>query len=404
MELSTLLYGLLDLSWWGYVLVTLVLTQITIASVTLYLHRGQAHMALDYHPIVSHFFRFWLWLTTGQVTKEWVAVHRKHHANVETEGDPHSPVVYGINKVLWLGLFLYRAEAGCAETLKKYGAGTPDDWVERNVYTSHNWIGVLIMLAVDVLLFGVLAGGLIWSVQMIWIPFWAAGVINGIGHYFGYRNFELPDASKNIIPWAFWIGGEELHNNHHAYASSAKFSFRPWEFDIGWLYIKMLSALRLAKVKKTAPTLIVNAQKQSLDLSTVRAVINNRFQVMSHFVTHVVKNVHREELNKLGSVDKMHRSLLKRARHLMKREASALSENARKQLRKALELSPQLEQVYAMKQRLQEIWTRSAGTHEHLKQALEDWCRAAEASGIHALKEFSARLRGYEVLPAPSAA
>jgi len=394
-----LLYGLLPLPWWGYVLVTLAFTQITIACVTLYLHRSQAHMALDYHFTVSHFFRFWLWLTTGQVTKEWVAVHRKHHAKVETAEDPHSPVVHGINKVLWLGVFLYRKEAVCKETLEKYGTGTPDDWVERHLYTSHNWIGVLTMLSINLLLFGAV-GLLIWAVQMVWIPFWAAGVINGVGHYLGYRNFEVPDASKNIIPWGFWIGGEELHNNHHAYANSAKFSFKPWEFDIGWLYIRVLALLRLAKIKKTAPTLIVNENKHSFDLNTVRTVVNNRFQVMAQFVTHVILHVQREELSRFGPHNRSHRSLLKLAGRLMKREAGALSDNARRQLHKALTLSPPLEKVYAMKEWLQEIWSRSATTHEHFKQALEEWCRAAEASGVQALKEFSARLRGYEAVPA----
>lgn len=356
-------------------------------------------MALEFHPAVSHFFRFWLWLTTGQVTKEWVAVHRKHHAKVETADDPHSPVIYGINKVLWLGLFLYRKEAQRPETLEKYGAGTPDDWIEHKVYSAHTWVGVFSMLAVNLVLFGVTAGALIWVVQMLWIPFWAAGVINGVGHYAGYRNFELLDASKNIIPWGFWIGGEELHNNHHAYASSAKFSFQPWEFDLGWLYIRILASLKLAKVKKTAPTLVVNRDKTNLDLNTVKTVINNRFQVMSHFVTHVLQDVYREELSKLGARDRRHRVLVRRARRLMKREASALNESAKRQLRKALDLSPRLEQVYAMKERLQEIWSRSATTQENLKQALEEWCRAAEASGIQALKDFSARLRGYEAVP-----
>jgi stearoyl-CoA desaturase (delta-9 desaturase) len=390
--------GLIQLPWWGYALTALVLAQITIACVTLYLHRSQAHMAVRLHPAVSHFFRFWLWLTTGMVTREWVAVHRKHHARVETEEDPHSPRIYGIHKVLWLGAWLYRREAGRSDTLEKYGAGTPDDWIERRLYTPHNGLGVLFMLGIDLVLFGPLAGSLIWLVQMAWIPFWAAGVINGIGHYWGYRNFEVGDASKNIVPWGFFIGGEELHNNHHAYAGSAKFSNKRWEFDIGWVYLRVLGALGLAEVKKTAPKLVVNESRTQFDLETVRALINSRFQVMANFAGEVLNNVHAEELRKLGA-DRDARALLKRARRLMRRESSLLSSKARAQLGSALKLSPRLDTVYAMKQRLQAVWTRANASQESLLLALEEWCRSAESSGIEALREFSAKLRRYELAP-----
>ncbi len=390
--------GILQLPWWGYVIAALSLTHVTIAAVTLYLHRSQAHMAVEFHPVISHFFRFWLWLTTGMVTKEWVAVHRKHHAKVETAEDPHSPRVYGIHKVLWLGAMLYRDEASRDETIEKYGAGAPSDWIERNLYKRLPSLGISTMLAIDLAVFGLLPGGLIWLVQMAWIPFWAAGVINGIGHYWGYRNFEVPDASKNIVPWGIVIGGEELHNNHHAYASSARFSTKPWEFDVGWLYIRVLSALKLAEIKKTAPTLIVRPEKRQFDLDTVRAVLNNRFMVLAHFIRDVQYRVWAEEISKLGRHHPA-RSLLRRAKRLMAREFSLLNDASRRQLFRALDLNPTLQNVYAMKQRLQAIWSRSTTNQETLLQALEEWCRAAEASGIDALREFSNRLRRYEMAP-----
>ena len=390
--------GLLQLPWWGYIIVALVLTHITIAAVTLYLHRCQSHLALELHPVVSHFFRFWLWLTTGMKTKEWVAIHRKHHATVETEDDPHSPIIKGINAVLWAGWFLYRKEAVNQETLQKYGGGTPDDWMERHVYGRFLNLSLVLMLAIDILLFGYLAGGLIWLTQMLWIPFWAAGVINGIGHYWGYRNFEVKDASKNIVPWAFFIGGEELHNNHHAYASSAKFSIKKWEFDLGWQYVRLLRRLGLARVKKIAPKLVLKQGKNQFDLKTVKALINNRFQVMSNFAKEVLNSVHAEELRRLG-VNKKQRTLLKRARRLMCRESTLLSERSKEQLKRALDLSPSLQRAYVMKQKLQSVWMKS-NNHDGLLQALEEWCHAAEASGIEALREFSNRLKRYEMIPA----
>jgi len=390
--------GLLQLPWWGYVIAALVLTHITIAAVTLYLHRCQTHKALELHPAVSHFFRFWLWMTTGMKTREWVAVHRKHHACVETDQDPHSPIVKGISTVLWAGWFLYRKEATNTETVEKYGGGAPDDWMERNFYNRHTVWSLILMLLIDVALFGIIAGGLIWATQMMWIPFWAAGVINGIGHYWGYRNFEVGDASKNIVPWGFVIGGEELHNNHHAYASSAKFSNKKWEFDLGWQYIRLLRSLGLAKVRRIAPTLILTPEAHPFDLTTVKTLINSRFQVMSNFAREVLNNVHAEELQRLGE-NRKHRVLLKRARTLMRRESSLLSENSKAQLKRALDLSPSLERAYAMKQRLQTVWAKSNNI-DGLLQALDEWCHAAEASGIEALQEFSNRLKRYELAPA----
>jgi len=394
-----MLNGLVDLSWWGYALVALALTHVTIAGVTIYLHRHQAHRALDLHPVVSHFFRFWLWLTTGMVTKEWAAIHRKHHATSDKPGDPHSPVVYGIRKVLFDGVDLYRQEAKNRETVEKYGHGTPDDWIERNLYTPHTGKGIFLMLVLDVLLFGAI-GLTIWAVQMAWIPFFAAGVINGLGHYWGYRNYEVPDTSTNISPIGILIGGEELHNNHHAFGSSAKFSSKRWEFDIGWLYIRVFETFGLARVKKIPPELACDAAKQHIDLETVKAVINGRFHVMAQFAREVLKHVHREELKKADPRDRAQWNLLKRARRLMVRETTLLDEVSRQLLHQALACNATLHTVYAMKQRLADIWQRSATTQEHLRHALEEWCRQAEATGIQALHEFAVKLRGFRLAPA----
>ena len=394
-----MLNGLLSLPWWGYVLVTLILTHITIASVTIFLHRYQAHRALEMHPIVSHFFRFWLWLTTGMITKEWAAIHRKHHAKVETPDDPHSPIQKGLNRVLWTGAFLYRKESKNSETMEKYGFGTPSDWIERKLYTPLNWLGVVLMLGIDLMLFGAVVGSIIWIVQMIWIPFWAAGVINGIGHYWGYRNFGVADASTNIVPWGIVIGGEELHNNHHTYGSSAKLSAKWWEFDIGWMYIQCLQALGLAKVKKLPPQLISNPSKNQIDLDTVKAVVRNRFQIMARFSRDVMKNVHRDELRKTDRSDRESWALMKKARRLMKLEVNHLTERNHQRLRLALERNNTLKTVYQMKENLQAIWNNRTATQEGLLRALEDWCRQAEATGIKALEDFSARIRTYTLVP-----
>ena len=394
-----MLEGLIVLPWWGYIIVTLIFTHITIAAVTIYLHRHQAHRALDIHPVISHFFRFWLWLTTGMVTKEWAAIHRKHHAKVETPDDPHSPRQFGIRKVMWQGAELYRKESKNLETMEKYGHGTPDDWLERNLYTRHSGKGIALMFAADVALFGPI-GITIWAIQMIWIPIFAAGIINGVGHYWGYRNYEVGDASTNIVPWGILIGGEELHNNHHTFGSSAKFSSKWWEFDIGWLYIQMMKALGLARVKKIPPELTCDSAKQHIDVDTVKAVITARFLVMSQFAREVMQHVHREELKKADRADRESWTLLKRAQRLMVREAGLLDEASRKWLDAVLENNGTLKTVYVMKQKLQDVWQRSATTQEHLLQALQEWCREAEATGIEALHHFSQKLRTYTLVPA----
>ncbi len=386
-------YGVLNLSFWGYILVVFVLAQVTIASVTLYLHRSQTHRALDFHPIASHFFRLWLWLTTGMLTKEWVAIHRKHHARCETAEDPHSPQILGLRKVLLEGAELYRAESRNQETLEKYGHGTPDDWMERHVYTRHSKLGILIMFILDLALFGVL-GITVWAIQMIVIPFCAAGVVNGIGHYWGYRNFECPDAARNVSPWGFLLGGEELHNNHHAYATSAKFSIRKWEFDLGWCYIRLLQALKLAKVKRLPPQLCQEPAKAQIDLETVKAVVTSRLQVMAHYSREVIMPVLEEEKHKL---EEKSRDLWKRAKELLIKADNLVDEAGRQRIAHILENNPKLQAVYHSRLKLQAIWERTTANHRELIEALQEWCHQAEASGIKVLQNFAAGVRSYSL-------
>lgn len=388
-----MIFGLLNLSFWGYVFATFVLTQITIASVTLYLHRYQTHRALTLHPAVSHFFRFWLWLTTGMVTAEWVAIHRKHHATTDVEGDPHSPKVLGLKKVFWQGAELYRQASKDEEMIKKYAHGTPDDWIERHVYSAHSAAGIALMLMINLALFGVV-GLTIWAVQMMWIPVWAAGVVNGIGHHWGYRNFECPDAATNVFPWGFWIGGEELHNNHHTFASSAKFSVKWWEFDLGWFYIRCLSLLGLAKVKKLPPKLARDEGKLSVDLETVKAVIANRFQVMSYYYKDVVKPILRQE-KRYNVASKVDRRLFIRAGRLLRRQEKLLSVRARTRLDALLERYERLGLAYRYRQSLQNIWLKTASSQKELVDALQNWCKQAEESGLDVLKQFARQLKSY---------
>ncbi len=387
-----MLVGLIDMPWWGYVLSTLALTHITIASVTIYLHRHQAHRALDLHPVASHFFRFWLWLSTGIITKEWASIHRKHHAKCETVEDPHSPVILGIKKVLLQGYELYRKEAQNQETLDRYGHGTPDDWLERNLYSKHNLLGIAIMLLIDLLLFGPI-GLTIWAVQMAWIPVNAAGIINGAGHYWGYRNYACADASTNIVPWGIFIGGEELHNNHHAYASSAKLSSKWYELDIGWLYIRILASFKLAQVKKIAPQVRLDISKTVCDLETLQAVITNRYEVMTKYALSL-KHTYSIEIAKLKlqATDKLDG---KRIKHWLHLDAQDLSEQQKAKLGAIIHASPILHKAYTLRQELAVIWQRSTTSKEHLVKQLEDWCHRAENSGILALQEFSQRLRCY---------
>ena len=385
--------GFLDLPWWGCVLVALGLTHVTIASVTFFLHRHQAHRALDLHPVASHFFRFWLWLTTGMVTKEWAAIHRKHHAKCETAEDPHSPQIYGINRVLWGGVFLYVKESYNRETLERYGHGTPDDWMERNVYTRHPILGLTLMGAVNLALFGLVPGALILLTQIVWIPFWAAGVINGIGHFFGYRNYGCADASTNIVPWGILIGGEELHNNHHAFASSAKLSSKWYEFDIGWMYIRIMEMVGLASVKKVAPRPRFAAPKPAADFDTLHAVIANRYDVLSRYAKSIKKTYH-EELERLAHWSPRDAATLKSLKRALLR-VQELSEAERVRLIEALKNSRALATVIAMSHELTALWERSSASKEQLLRQLQDWCHRADSSGIVPLQDFSRRLRCY---------
>ena len=349
--MNILFSGVLDFPWWGYVLAGVVMTQITIAAVTLFLHRSQTHHAVDFHPAVNHFFRLWLWLTTGMKTKEWVAVHRKHHAKCETPDDPHSPQVLGINRVLWGGVFLYVKTSNDAAMVERYGAGTPDDWIERNLYSRYVLFGLTVMGLIDVILFGIVPGMLILAVQLAWIPFWAAGVINGAGHYWGYRNWSTADASTNLSPWGIWIGGEELHNNHHAYSTSAKFSVKWYEFDLGWLYLRILSALGLARVKHLAPTLKQVAPRATVDAPMLLAVIEHRYEVMARY-DQSMKQIEPKDLAAQKTMTEMRRELVA-------------------------------------------LWERSLVSQEQLVIKLQGWCQRAEAAGVRPLVEISQSLRSY---------
>ena len=388
---TELLTGVIDLPWWGYVVYALVVTHITIAAVTIYLHRCQAHRALDLHPIVSHFFRFWLWLTTGMITKNWASIHRKHHARCETEEDPHSPQIVGIDKVLWEGAELYRKEARNQETMEKFGQGMPDDWIEHHLYTKHDRIGIGSLVVLNFVLFG-FAGVAIWAVQMLWIPLFAAGVINGIGHYWGYRIFQPEDASTNIVPWGILIGGEELHNNHHAYASSARFSSRWYEFDIGWFYIRVMQAVGLAEVKKVAPKIRFDTAKTRCDFATVQAVITHRYEVLAKYAKSLRRTCAEEIQSLKARAVSVDRATLRRMLHM---NAAALPATHRAEMNQALKNSNVLTTVYTMREELTALWQRSNASKEQLVRELEDWCARAEASGISALKEFSRRLRNY---------
>lgn len=383
--------GLLAPTLLQLVLITLALTHVTIVAVTVYLHRFSAHRALELHPALQHFFRLWLWLTTGMGTREWTAIHRKHHATCETEDDPHSPVVKGLKKVFWQGAELYR-EGKDPETLAKYGKGCPDDWIERNVYR-HSVLGVSVMMAIDLLLFGA-AGLTVWAVQMIWIPFWAAGFINGIGHYWGYRNFECPDAATNILPWGILIGGEELHNNHHTYPNSAKLSQKPWEFDIGWMYIRLFEILGLAKARSRGPVVARDPSKQTLDLDTALALVNDRFRVMSRYAEDVVAPLVRQERERASETS---RHMMRKAKRVLCREETLIDAREQQRLQAVLETSPTLRIAYEKRVALQAIWRRQGASMEARLEALKQWCADAEASGIQSLKDFAEELRSYTI-------
>ncbi|WNV03137.1 fatty acid desaturase [Candidatus Methylospira mobilis] len=390
-----ILHGLIPLSFWPMLAVTLMLTHVTIVSVTIFLHRHQAHRALSLHASASHFFRFWIWLTTATVTKAWVAIHRKHHARCETPDDPHSPQVLGIGKVLFQGWMLYRREAGNSETLDRFGAGTPDDWLERHLYSRFPNLGIELMLILNLLLFG-LAGVAIWAAQMLWIPFWAAGVVNGLGHSLGYRNFETPDASTNLWPIGIIIGGEELHNNHHAYPASARLSYQWWELDIGWMYIRLLALLNLAEVKNVSCKASIQADALNIDLDTVKAVLRNRAHILSLYGRRVVTPAMRQETAKYAGPE---RRLLRRIRPLLFREYVKADATVRQNFSRILDANQVLATVYQFKQQLKAVWSDSPDSRDERLQRLRIWCQQAQQSGIPWLQHFADILRGYRLQP-----
>ena len=394
--LQFLTSGLAGLGWPGLLVVLLVFTQLTIFSVTLFLHRSQAHRGVDFHPVLNHFFRFWTWLTTSMITREWVAIHRKHHARVETEQDPHSPQTRGIGKVLREGAELYREARNDRASIEQYGKGAPDDWIERHLYTPHANLGPVVLAVVNLVLFG-LPGIALWAIQMAWIPFWAAGVVNGLGHWWGYRNFESADTSTNLTPWGVWIGGEELHNNHHAFPSSARFSMRRWEFDIGWAAIKGLEKVGLAKVLRVAPSLDIRPNIAVPDGETLRALLSHRFQAMTDYQRNVLKPALREEAAAAGA--RLRELLPRRMRRGLVDDGRWLKPDAREQLRSWVSQRPRIHVLVEYRARLAALLeARSHDAAERLHQ-LQAWCQEAEASGIRALQEYSMRLKGYALAP-----
>jgi len=386
------LYGLLDLDFWGYVIAAFVMVQITMMAVTLYLHRDQAHRAIDLHPVLRHFFRFWIWCTSGMLTREWVAIHRKHHAFCETPDDPHSPQIYGLKKVLLEGAELYREETENAETLEKFGRGTPNDWLERNIYLRFPFGGIILMLVANLLLFGV-PGITIFAIQMMSMPVFAAGIINGVGHHSGYRNFECDDAATNIVPWGILIGGEELHNNHHAFPTSAKFSVRSWEFDIGWLYIKLFSLFRLAKVNRVAPHPVIGSEPEGpLGIDNLTAIIVNRMHVLRDYTKQVTLPVFKTEKAMARG-----NAAFRRAKKLLIRRPMLLDDSSIARLGNLLEDNVALRTVLEYREKLSEIWTSANVSNEKLLDQLRLWCSEAESSGIKALEDFADRLRSYRM-------
>ena len=390
--LNFLTGGVVGLGWWGMALVLLVFTQLTIFAVTLYLHRSQAHRGVDFHPVIAHFFRFWTWFTTSMITKEWVAIHRKHHAKVETDEDPHSPVTKGIGMVFWRGVELYREAREMRADIEQYGRGAPDDWIERKLYTPHANLGPVALLVVNSVLFG-LPGVALWAIQMAWIPFWAAGVVNGLGHWWGYRNFESADTSTNLTPWAFWIGGEELHNNHHAFPSSARFSMRRWEFDIGWAAIRGLQALRLAKVLRVAPSMDVRPNIAVPDAETLKALLSHRFQAMTDYQRNVFVPALREEASMAGA--KLRKLLPRRMRRGLVNDGRWLAPDCRAQLSTWVEQRPRIRVLVEHRARLAALLEARGNDAAERLRLLQAWCHEAEASGIAALQAYAARLKGY---------
>ena len=385
------MYGLCHhMSIWSYVVVGFLMVQVTMMAVTLYLHRDAAHRGVDLHPVLRHFFRFWIWATSGMITAEWVAVHRKHHAFSDVDGDPHSPVMMGLRKILLQGAEVYRDSARDPEIVAKYGRGTPDDWLERNVYARHRNLGIVMLVLADLVIFGV-PGIVLIAVQLVSMPLMAAGVINGLGHAVGYRNFECDNAARNLMPWGLITGGEELHNNHHAYASSARLSSKWWELDIGWVYIRLLTFVRLAQVKRVAPRIKLE-RKSQCDAETLQAVIAHRYDVLARYAISVKRTCAEEIQNLKARAVLADRGLIKR---WLQSDEQQLTAPELERMREMQRHSSVLDTVCSMRRDLVAVWARSTATKEQLVRQLEDWCHRAEASGIVALRDFSKRLRCY---------
>ena len=392
--------GFIGAGWGAIALYLLLATQLTIFSVTLYLHRSLAHRGVDFHPAIAHVFRFWSWLTTSMIAREWAAIHRKHHAKCETEEDPHSPMFKGIGKVFWNGVELYREARADRASIDQYGKGCPDDWIERVLYTRWPTSGVVILLFVLAFLFGA-KGVAVWALQMAWIPFWAAGVVNGLGHWWGYRNFQTHDTATNLSPWGVWIGGEELHNNHHAFPSSAKFALRKWEFDIGWAAIRMFQSVRLAKVLRVAPTLNIRPNIRVPDMDTLKALLAHRFQAMTDFHRHVVKPALQEEAAARGT--KLRRLLPRKLRHGLADEGRWLTPDARAQLEQWVAESPRIRTLIEKRAQLAAVLEARGQNAAETLARLQAWCSEAEASGSRSLQAFAGRLRGYALRGSPAA-
>ena len=381
-------YGLVELPLWGYALVTFLTIQTMFLGVTLYLHRDQSHGGLILHPALRHVFRFWLWFSSGAVTKQWVAVHRRHHALADRQGDPHSPVVFGLRRVVFEGYELYRDASRDPETLRNYGRGTPEDWIERHVYSRHPYLGLVLFSAAHLLLFGVPAIMML-AVHLAAQPFFAGGIINGLGHAVGYRSFEMPTTATNLVPWALLLGGEELHNNHHAFPRSARFSVQRWEIDIGWLWIRLFSALGLAKARWIAPRPHFERRRRDLDADTVNALFVNRMHVLRDYARRVVLPVCRELARREG------RGVPVIAPKLLIRHPALLAEEARRKLRELLERYEVLRRVIEYRDSLQQLWNGTSANQARAVAQLREWCRRAEASGIRALREFALALPAY---------
>ncbi len=388
-----LMHGLIESNWLGMVIYTGVATHITVLSVTLYLHRHMAHRSLQLSTALQHFFRFWLWLTTGMITKEWISIHRKHHAKCETKDDPHSPWINGLSNILFLGAEAYRSEAGRDTTISQYSSGAPEDWIERRIYSCYPALGVVLLLVIDLVFFGIL-GLTVWAVQMLWIPFWAAGVVNGIGHYWGYRNFECSDAATNIFPLGFLIGGEELHNNHHTYPNSAKFSRKPWEFDLGWFWIRLFELLGLAKALSISPIAHQVPGKCVMDKEAAWAIVNDRFRVMARYGKHVVLPLLKEERR---AADRKKRWLFVRAKKILCSDDFLLDLRSRERIRELVNVSAKIKTIYELRLSLQRISTNRIDDVDQLLEFLSRWCAEAEETGIEVLEKFVEELRTYSI-------